>query len=52
MTSAAGLDVRCPICDAAPGQPCEDVDGGYVVDQLVAHVYRITVAAEEKQASG
>ena len=25
---------------------CEDVDGGWVTQQLIAHLYRVSIAAE------
>lgn len=45
------LKVHCPICDAAPGQPCEDAADGWVqrVDQ--PHLYRIQVATEATRSS-
>ena len=43
--------VRCPICDAAPGQPCEDAVGGWIVRAETPHVYRIQVAAEATRSS-
>lgn len=50
------LDVRCPICDAAPGQSCEDVLTEVMGLRLAAaldapHLYRIQVAVEEWNAS-
>lgn len=41
------LNVPCPICAADQGQPCEDVEGGYVVNRRVPHIYRMSVAVEE-----
>ena len=45
------LEVQCPICDAAPGQPCEDAVAGWVqrIDQ--PHLYRIQVAAGATSSS-
>ncbi len=46
MTEPDPYLVSCPICSAPPGQPCEDVDGGWVTQQLIAHLYRVSIAAE------
>lgn len=40
------LAVHCPICDAAPGQPCEDAVSGWVQRIERPHLYRIEVAQE------
>ncbi len=45
------LSVRCPICDAAAGQPCEDAVGGWIVREEIPHVYRIQVAMEASRSS-
>lgn len=45
------LAVRCPICDAGPGQPCEDAVGGSFSSSWAQrvdrpHLYRVEVAQE------
>ncbi|WP_283604981.1 zinc finger domain-containing protein [Mycolicibacterium poriferae] len=40
------LQVPCPICDAVPGQPCEDAVGGWVQRVERPHLYRVEVAQE------
>lgn len=39
-------EVPCPICAAPAGQPCVDVASGFVVEKLIAHMYRSVVAQE------
>lgn len=51
MTTAApplpsALSVHCPICDAAPGRPCEETASGWIVPAVRPHQYRIAVAQE------
>jgi hypothetical protein len=41
------LIVACPICAVDQGQPCEDVEGGFVVNRPTPHAYRQQVAFEE-----
>ncbi|GFM19362.1 MULTISPECIES: hypothetical protein [Mycobacteriaceae] len=46
MCRVEALEVQCPICDASPGQPCEDAIGGWVQRTERPHLYRIAVAQE------
>ncbi len=53
--SLPALGVRCPICDAAAGQPSREVPTGIAGVRLagsadVPHAYRIQVEAEEWEA--
>jgi hypothetical protein len=43
----AALILACPICAAAKGRQCEDVQGGFVVTRPTPHIYRIQVGLEE-----
>lgn len=47
--TAEPLDVGCPICSAAPGEPCHNILGGVVTNQLMAHLCRQVVAEEDSQ---
>lgn len=48
MTGPVTLPVRCPICDALPGEPCEDiVRGGWITARATPHMYRVQAAAED-----
>jgi hypothetical protein len=44
------LNVACPICAVAKGQPCEDIANGYIVNRPTPHVYRMQVAQEDSFA--
>lgn len=47
MTAVDWRAVPCPICDAGPGEPCQDVSRGWVTTQAAPHWYRMQVAVEE-----
>ena len=48
----AALSVRCPICDAHPGEPCENVIGGWLRARQTPRLYRLVVAREEAASDG
>ena len=43
------LSVTCPICDAEPGELCQDVVRGCIGSVERSHVYRFQIAAEVSQ---
>lgn len=40
------LSVRCPICAAEPGSPCQDAVDGWIQPVARPHLYRDQIAAE------
>lgn len=47
MTPPVVLPVWCPICNAAPGEPCEIVVNEWIRARRMPHLYRFVVAREE-----
>jgi hypothetical protein len=43
------LSVTCPICDAQPGELCQEVVRGCIGSAARSHVYRFQIAAEVSQ---
>jgi hypothetical protein len=47
VTQPICLPVRCPICDALPNDPCEDIVNGWIVAKRIPHLHRFVVANQE-----
>jgi hypothetical protein len=48
---AAALNVACPICGVQPGEPCQDIVGGFIQSVEQPHLYRIHLVVHKRVES-